>query len=127
MISETSHNPAEVIFNFSSHEIDDDEKSLLCEGLKFLIPPKPLDYVDHMLLFELLIRDINKIDTPNDDKEFIKSRPLNGIKVLVFLEKHIKNKHLCGPDRNYYYCCKSNIRVNNLIVGSRNMINVSKI
>ena len=38
------------------------------------IPPKRLDYADHMLPFELLVRDINKSEMPNEDKEFIKSR-----------------------------------------------------
>ena len=33
-----------------------------------------LDYPDHMLPFKLLFRDINKIEMPNEDKEFIKSR-----------------------------------------------------
>ena len=74
MISETSHNPEKVIFNFSSHELSEYEKSLLCKGLNFVIPPKRLDYADHMLPFELLFRDINKSEMPNEDKEFIKSR-----------------------------------------------------
>ena len=74
LISETSHNPEKVIFNFSSHELSEYEKSLLCKGLNFAIPPKRLDYADHMLPFELLFRDINKSEMPNEDKEFIKSR-----------------------------------------------------
>ena len=74
MISETSHNLEKVIFNFSSHELNDDEKSLLCKGLTFSIPPKHFDYLDHMLPFELLFRDINKIEIPNEDKGFMKSR-----------------------------------------------------
>ena len=74
MISETSHNPEKVIFNISSHELSDDEKALLCKGLNFAIPPKRLDYADHMLSFELLFRDINKSKIPDENKEFIKSR-----------------------------------------------------
>ena len=74
MISETSHNPDKIVFNFSSRELNDDEKSLLCKGLKFSIPPKHLDYSDHMLPFELLFRDINKIEMANEDKEFRKYR-----------------------------------------------------
>ena len=44
-----------------------------------------------------------------------------------FSEKNIEKKHLCYHDKNYCYFCKSNIPVNNLIVGSRNMIRLSKI
>ena len=47
---------------------------------------------------------------------------LNNFKERVFFER----KHLCHHDKNYYYFCKSNIPVINLIVGSRNMIKVSK-
>ena len=32
-----------------------------------------MDYADHILPFELLFRDINKSEIPNEDKEFIKS------------------------------------------------------
>ena len=35
-----SHDPNKVIFNFSSYVLTEDEKSLLCKGLKFCIPPK---------------------------------------------------------------------------------------
>ena len=43
-----------------------------------------------------------------------------------FSEKNIEKKHLCCHDKSYYQFCKSNIPVINLIVGSRNMIKVSK-
>ena len=42
-----------------------------------------------------------------------------------FSQKNIEEKHLCRHDKNYYYFCKSNIPVINLIVGSRNMVKVS--
>ena len=51
---------------------------------------------------------------------------LSSIKVRVFLEKNIENKDLCHHDEDYCYFCKSNIPVINLIVGSRNMINLPK-
>ena len=63
-----------MIFNFSSHELSDDEKLLLCKGLNFSIPPKRLDYADHLLSFELLFSDINKNEMHNEDREFIKTR-----------------------------------------------------
>ena len=56
----------------------------------------------------------------------MKKPTLNGIKVGVFFRKKHQKKHLCYHDKNHYYFCKSNIPVINLIVGSRNMINVSK-
>ena len=44
----------------------------------------------------------------------------------VFFGKKYRKKHLCRHDKNYYYFCKSDIPVINLIAGSRNMIKVSK-
>ena len=56
-------------------------------------------------------------------------RYFNHSKALMcgsFSEKTVKKKHLCHRDKNYYYFCKSNSPVINLIVDSRNMIKVSK-
>ena len=36
LISEMSHDPEKVICNFSSHELSNDEKLLLCKGFQFL-------------------------------------------------------------------------------------------
>ena len=33
-----------------------------------------MDYADHILPFQLLFRNINKIEIPNGDKELVKSR-----------------------------------------------------
>ena len=51
---------------------------------------------------------------------------LNSTKVRVFFEKSTKKKHLCCYDKNYHHFCKSNIPEISLIVGSRNIIKVSK-
>ena len=66
LVSATSHDPEKVIFIFSSHNLSDDKKSLLCKGLNFSIPLKRLDYANHMLPFELLFRGINKNEMPNE-------------------------------------------------------------
>ena len=44
--SKTSHDPQKVIFNYSSHVSTESEKSLLCKGLNFAIPPDKLEYAD---------------------------------------------------------------------------------
>lgn len=49
----------------------------------------------------------NKIILPNT------SFSLNRITVWAFFTKHIKNKHLCWPDKNYYFFSKLNIPVIN--------------
>ena len=52
-----SHDPRKVIFNFSSYVLAEHEKSLLCKGLRFSIPPKKIEYADFLTQFELLCRD----------------------------------------------------------------------
>lgn len=56
---EEGHDPQRVIFNFSSHELNDAEKRLLSKGLSLSIPPKELNYGDALLPFELLFREVN--------------------------------------------------------------------
>ncbi|XP_057292667.1 uncharacterized protein LOC130621400 [Hydractinia symbiolongicarpus] len=68
------HDPNKVIFNFSSYKLSDSEKSLLCKGLNFAIPPKKLEYASYLVPFELLMRDINRDDLSNEDKNYIKTR-----------------------------------------------------
>ena len=43
-----------------------------------------------------------------------------------FFLKNVEKKYLRHADKNYYYFCKLNIPVINLVVVSRNMIKVSK-
>ena len=58
--------------------------------------------------------------------KYCENESLNGIKERAFFQKNIEKKQLYRNDKNYYYFCKSNIPVINLIVGSRNMIKISK-
>ena len=59
---ELSHNPDDVIRNYSTYELSETEKSLLVKGLNFAVPPKKLKYQDYLLPFELLYRDVLKED-----------------------------------------------------------------
>ena len=70
----TSHDREKVLFNFSSHQLTEHEKSLLSRGLNFAIPPKNLNYADYLLPFELLFRDIDLLDIPRTDRDFIQGR-----------------------------------------------------
>ena len=72
--SQTSHDPDKVIFNYSSHVLTESEKSLLCKGLNFAIPPTTLEYADYLLPFELLYHDIHNLDITMEKKEVLKTR-----------------------------------------------------
>ena len=69
-----SHNPDRVIFNFSSYELTDDKKNVLCKGLNFSIKPGLIQYSEFLLPFELLFCDIKGDDLCNEDMSLIKAR-----------------------------------------------------
>ena len=89
---QTSHDPDQVIFTYWYHVLAKSEKSLLCKGLNFAIPPKTLEYGDYLLPFELSYRDIHNLDITNEKKEVLKIR----IKDFVFssFNFHNENVHL---------------------------------
>ena len=55
-----TNDPDQVIHNFSSYNLTDEEKSLLAKGLNFSIPPKNLNFADYMEPFETLYKDVRK-------------------------------------------------------------------
>ena len=72
-----SHDPDKVIYNFSSHKLTEEEKSVLSKGLQFALAPKRLEYADYMLPFELLFRDIKTNDLTTSQRSSIKSKLLD--------------------------------------------------
>ena len=56
--SDTYYHDDKVIFNFSSYNLNDHEKSVLCKGLNFVSPPKAIEYSQFLLPFEMLFREI---------------------------------------------------------------------
>ena len=73
-LSKVSHDPDKIIFNYSSYTLTKSDKSLLCKGLNFAIPPDKLEYSDYLLPFELLYRDIKDLDLPNEKTNFLKAK-----------------------------------------------------
>ena len=76
-----------------------------------------------VLYHRLLSINWDEIENCNDPNEtyqqFFNSTAL---RCRSFSEKSIEKKHLCHHEKSYYYFCKSNIFVINLIVGFRKMI-----
>ena len=68
MGSTLTHDPKEVIYNFSSYVLSETEKVLLCKGLNFAIPPKKLKFENYLLPFEILFRNVcNNSNKVSDD------------------------------------------------------------
>ena len=77
-----------VIINFSSYNLNDHEKSILCEGLNFAFTPKAIEYSIFLLSFEMLFREpsfkpVSKISDKNLSREEVKA-----------LKNFVKNKEL---------------------------------
>ena len=67
-----ANDPDQVIRNFSSYTLLDAEKSLLAKGLNFSIPPKALNFADHMYPFEALYKDVKKCDVSSHKLDILK-------------------------------------------------------
>ena len=111
--SVTSHDPEKVLFNFSSHQLTEHEKSLLSRGLNFAIPPQNLNYADYLLPFELLFRDIDVLDIPSTDKDFIQGR----LRDCAFTSYRDVGKNI---DRNLpkeeYFALRTLVRKKDLVI-----------
>ena len=97
--SDTCQDPDTVIFNFSSYNLSDHEKIVLCKGLSFAIPPKTVEYSKFLVPFETLFRDINRLEVSNLNKECVKSRLRNSAYIsfkrfLRFLRKIFQKRRL---------------------------------
>ena len=78
------HDPKKVIHNFSSYQLSDTEKLLLCKGLTFSIPPKRLKFENYLLPFELLYR--NAYDSDKKDKSLFHLKSEIRISVYYHIE-----------------------------------------
>ena len=66
-----------MIFNFFSYELSDVEKSALCKDLNFSVKPKLIEYLEFLLLFELLFRDVKQENLCSEDFSLMKARLLD--------------------------------------------------
>ena len=65
-----NHDHEKVFFNFSSYNLSTHEKSLLCKGLNFEIPPRNIEYSKFLLPFELLFREVKTYNLSDQDLSF---------------------------------------------------------
>ena len=66
--------PKNVIFNFSSYVLSDNDKSLLSKGLNFSLPNKKVEISEYLCPFELLYREVSDFSKDSSDKELLKSK-----------------------------------------------------
>ena len=66
--------PDKVIFNFPNHALNTTEKFLSSKAFHFVISLTNINYLDFILPFELLYRDVDSLYISDMDIEFTKSR-----------------------------------------------------
>ena len=76
----STQDPEKVIFNFSKYVLLKGEKSLLTKSLNFSIRCKKLDYVDYLVNFELVFRDIHNLD-------------ICLMKIWILLKQKLRKRH----------------------------------
>ena len=67
-----ANDPDQVIRNFSSYILSDDEKSLLAKGLNFSLPPRKIQFADHMTPFELLYKSVKGVNVTQQNMDILK-------------------------------------------------------
>ena len=78
--------------------LSDSEKSLLCKGLRFALPPKKIGYADFLLQFEVLYCDTLQFNLPSEKRDLLKN----------------KFKDICFSTLNSYNFDKVNINLTDM-------------
>ena len=74
LVKKTSHDLNKVIYNFSSYNLNNNDKLLLSKGLQFAIPPKQIDYSGYLTEFELLYRSSMDLSLTAEERERFKTK-----------------------------------------------------
>ena len=90
----------DIIFNYSHRALTETEKSVLARGLRFCLPPKDVDKYDVKCSFELLYRDLIKLDLPLSDENHdqLKSKLKNISYSYIYSYDFSKQKNILNKD-----------------------------
>ena len=90
--SNTSYDSDKVLFNFSSYNLNDHEKSVLCKSLNFCYSTKNyLLSVQNVFPFKMLFREITSLDISNFDKAYTPFKRFSRVLPKIFPNKKMKN------------------------------------
>ena len=111
MVSAELHDPENIIFNFSSHDLSDDERSLLCKGLRASDKSNSVVLLDKDKYLEGMSKILNnnaRFEMLQFDHDKELNYFLNLEKKLVDVLKDLKNKEV---DYNHLYPCSFNLDI----------------
>ena len=89
-------NNDDIIFNYSHRVLTETEKSVLARGLGFCLPPKDFDRFDVKCSFELLYRDLVKLELPltNENRDRLRSQLKNISYSYIYSYDFSKQKNI---------------------------------
>ena len=93
-------NNDDIIFNYSHRVLTETEKSVLARGLRFCLPPKDIDRYEVKCSFELLYRDLVKLELPltNENHDRLKSQLKNISYSYIYSYDFSKQKTILSKD-----------------------------
>ena len=93
-------NNDDIIFNYSHRVLTETEKSVLARGLRFCLPPKDVDRFDVKCSFELLYRDLVKLELPltNENQDRLRSQLKNISYGYIYSYDFSKQKNILSKD-----------------------------
>ena len=93
-------NSDDIIFNYSHRVLTEAEKTVLARGLRFCLPPKDVDKYDVKCSFELLYRDLVKLNVPltSEDQHRLRNQLKNISYNYIYSYDFSKQKNILGKD-----------------------------
>ena len=126
MGSKLHHNPNKIIHNFSSYQLSEIEKLLLCKCLNFALPLKKLKFENYLLPFELLFRNMYDENQRNESILHLKSK-IKDVGLSSFRLYNKKDHHFENLSEEEYQAFLSLSKNNDIIIQKTRLTKVIKL
>ena len=112
---EGPHDPKKIIHNFSSHVLTKEQENLLMKGLNYGLPLKKLRYENYMINFELLFRDVEKLNISSEERVFAKNH-LKNTALSSYRSYNQKNHKLVNLTQEEHDAFIQLLDIDNLVI-----------
>ena len=111
-------NNDDIIFNYSHRVLTETEKIVLARGLRFCLPPKDVDKYEVKCSFELLYRDLVKLNLPitSENQDRLRSQLKNISYGYIYSYDFSKQKNILSKDE---WAALSDLRRDDSIIITR--------
>ena len=99
-IPKISNLNSDIIFNYSHRVLTEAEKTVLARGIRFCLPSKDVDEYDVKCSFELLCRDLGKLNVPmtNENQDLLRNQLKNISYNYIYSYDFSKQKNILSKD-----------------------------